>query len=487
MKVSNSRERYSEIEAIIEFLAIIMQKYDFQEAKYEIYYLKKEYFCFMETRLKQFVTAYDLIKDHQTTILAVSGGVDSVVMAYLFYQLKLPFEIAHCNFSLRGEASDKDEEFVRALARKFDVKVHVKKFDTEQFASKNKVSIQMAARDLRYAWFDELLSTSERNRIATAHHQGDMIETMLFNLTKGTGISGLHGMQPLSTKIIRPILFLNRDEIITYANENSIDWREDDSNASVKYARNLIRHEVVPVLKRLNPSLEKAFAKSAKRIKSSEDFMHHQIKLLRGELVAFQNEHIVINRSRLVQLPGAEVVLHELIKEFGFNYDQSCDIISISPDESGALFYSLNHVLNVDRDNYLISSVSIDDVSIKIVESDREVAVMGRNFDIEEVGAEDLTITSSVEIAYLDKNALEFPLTLRTWQAGDYFYPLGLGGKKKLSDFMIDSKIALNLKRSVLVLVSGDQIAWVVGHRIDERYKVQDSTELIYKVVVREV
>jgi tRNA(Ile)-lysidine synthase len=443
--------------------------------------LKKEYFCFMQQKVKQFVAEHDLIVKHQTTVLAVSGGIDSVVMAHVFQQLMFPFEIAHCNFSLRGAASDSDEQFVRSLAQGFGVMLHVRKFDTEKFAKTHRLSVQMAARELRYDWFDEL-TRRKNTRIATAHHQGDVIETVIFNLTKGTGIAGLHGIRPLAGNLIRPLLLLTKEDIRDYAGQNSIEWREDASNKSVKYSRNLIRHEVIPILKGINPSLEKSFMKSVQRIKDSEDFLLHQINQLKDELVSEQNGNLLIERQRIAKLPGYVTVLHELIKEFGFNYDQARAMMAVH-EQPGALFYSTNYVLNVDRDYFIISPVSINSVNVLVHQHTDSVKLMGGRLEIEEIEASSLTMESSSDIAYLDKDKLVFPLKVRTWQEGDSFYPLGLGGKKKLSDFMIDSKIALNLKRSVLVLVSGNEIVWVVGHRTDERYKIVRNTKHVYKVV----
>ncbi len=438
----------------------------------------------MEDHLQQFIKQNFLLAPGQSTILAVSGGIDSIVMAHLFHQVNLPFEVAHCNFSLRGKASDQDETLVRELALKLDKPIHVKSFDTEGFATNHNLSIQMAARELRYTWFKELASTDQNRKIATAHHQGDVVETMLFNLSKGTGIAGLHGIPVKRDYLIRPMLFATRAAIEQYARDHAIIWREDESNDSIKYARNLIRHKVVPVLNNINPSLEKSFYKSSRRIQQSEEFLMHAIKIVKPTLVSTKNNHVFITRAALKELPGAESVLFELIREYGFSYDQSQGILTAGRASIGSLFYSSTHVLNVDREFLVISPREQNAVNIQIQQAVDKIEVENMRLTLESIARSTVSIESSPKIAYLDQDKLIFPLTLRTWQQGDYFYPLGLGGKKKLSDFMIDSKIALNLKRTVLVLVSGNDIVWVVGHRLDDRYKIEIKTKQVLKLMI---
>lgn len=440
----------------------------------------------MEDQLLQFIEQNHLLARDQSAILAVSGGIDSVVMAHLFHKLGRHFEIAHCNFSLRGDASNQDEAMVKGLAEKLGVPLQVKSFDTKIYAANNNLSIQMAARELRYNWFNELVDTNKNKKIATAHHQGDVVETMLFNLTKGTGISGLHGILVKRDYLIRPMLFATRADIENYAKEQAIFWREDESNDSTKYARNLIRHKVVPVLRKINPSLAKGFSKTAKRIQQSEEFLTHAVQQLVPTLVSVKNEDVFIARTTLIALPGAEFVLFEMIKEYGFNYDQAQAIITLDNSSCGALFYSSANVLNVDREFFVISPRDHQLVDIKIQEEDQQIKFENTCLTLERIPIDNLSLDPSSKVAFIDQGKLDFPLVLRTWQQGDYFYPLGLGGKKKLSDFMIDSKIALNLKRSVLVLVSGDDIIWVVGHRLDDRYKVENKTKQVLKVVIRE-
>lgn len=441
----------------------------------------------MEDLLLDFIKKHQMLVSGQTTILAVSGGVDSVVLSHLFHSSGLKFEIAHCNFLLRGESSDLDEKLVRDLANNLSVPFHTKSFDTEAYANRNQLSIQMAARDLRYAWFAELIGSDANKKIGTAHHQGDIVETTIFNLTKGTGIAGMHGIPLQRDILIRPLLFATKADINKYAQSQSLVWREDESNSSVKYARNLIRQQVVPVLKKINPSLEQSFFKSANRIQQTEDYLSYAISELRSALVSKRGSDIFISFNKLRNIPGAVTVLFELIKEYGFTYDQAVDIMNPNKSSTGALFFSKNKVLNIDRKHIIISAREQQEIHLEVQEGDHVVISEEVKLAFEILPARNIEMDGSSEIAYLDINKLKFPLILRSWKEGDCFYPLGLGGKKKLSDFMIDSKIALNLKRSVLVLVSGNDIAWVVGHRLDDRYKVKAATKEVMKVVLMRV
>lgn len=412
------------------------------------------------------------------TILAVSGGIDSVAMAHLYQESNMPFSIAHCNFQLRGEESMIDEEFVMDLGEKISVKVLVKRFDTEKYAAEKGLSIQMAARDLRYNWFKELADEYDA-KIAIAHHANDVAETMLFNFTKGTGLAGLHGIAENDGIMIRPLLWATKDEIVEFAEKRSIEWREDHSNESEKYMRNIIRKKVIPELERVNPSFIATSLRNASRIKDAETFIQYAIKKL--GIIEESDGHIYIDKMALLKLPGCEAVLFQLINSYGFNYEQVISIIK-SNEKAGAIFITDNWVLNIDRDHFIISEneqelieriINLDDKLMKFAAFSLQTSVLA---------AEGYQIIPDKQVAALDFDKLNFPMRLRNWQQGDYFTPLGMQGKKKVSDFMIDQKVPVNLKRNILVMLSGDDIVWVVGRRIDNRYKVTSATKSVYQI-----
>jgi tRNA(Ile)-lysidine synthase len=412
------------------------------------------------------------------TILAVSGGVDSVVMAHLYHVAKMPFLIAHCNFQLRGEDSDKDEAFVARLGQQLGVQVLVKRFATGNYAAAKGLSVQMAARDLRYDWFKELAKGYEAT-IAIAHHANDVAETLLFNLTKGTGIAGLHGIAKADDIIVRPLLWAKKVEIEAYGQQQKLEWRQDQSNESEKYMRNIIRRKVIPELERVNPAFIKGSLRTARRIREVEEFMQYAIDQL--GIIEYRNDHVYINRAILDTLPGRRAVLYNLLSAYGYSYDQVKSIDQFHK-QPGSIFTSGGWVLNIDREHLIISCAGKVGVSVMINRQDSEVKQGKLNLLISVIDATGYQIQHNQAIAALDLDKLTFPLLLRNWQEGDYFVPLGMRGRKKVSDFLIDSKVPVNLKRDLLVLISGKEVAWLVGHRIDDRYKVEATTKSIYQI-----
>jgi len=412
------------------------------------------------------------------SILAVSGGVDSVVMTQLYEVTGRPYLIAHCNFQLRGESSDLDEKFVLELGNQLSVEVEVKRFNTLEYASKEGISIQMAARDLRYTWFQKL-AEEKNGYIVTAHHANDVAETLLFNLTKGTGIAGLHGISEKDGKIIRPLLWAKKAEIVEYACGNNMNWREDQSNESEKYMRGIIRNKVIPELERVNPAFIDAALRDTGRFRDVEHFIEYSIGQL--ELVEERDKNIYIDKDSLEKLPGRKAVLYYLLKDYQFSYDQ-IDSIAEALNNIGAIFNSKEWVLNIDR-KYLILSARVQAVVEYLIESDDKILHM-EDYDLlmKVIAAKGYKISSESELCALDYNKLTFPLQVRNWQPGDYFIPLGMKGKKKVSDFLIDAKVPVNIKRNVLVLVSGGDIIWVIGYRIDERFKITGETNRVYEV-----
>ncbi|WP_017732585.1 tRNA lysidine(34) synthetase TilS [Nafulsella turpanensis] len=433
-----------------------------------------------------YISEKELFTKKDKILLAISGGIDSVVMARLFADAGFTVGIAHCNFELRAEESDEDEKFVRKLARKMGAECHVKHFDTEQFAGDHKMSIQMAARELRYNWFETLAATEGYDYIALAHHQNDLLETMLLNLSRGTGIAGLHGIIPKRGRFVRPLLFADKEMIYAFVTEKQLIWREDSSNASTKYYRNKIRQEVIPPLQELNPNLAQTVSQTAEKVGAVERFFYRQADKLRETAIQQQGPDWLLILTPLEATEEPVLFLSELLAPWGFSYVQARNIWQASRQEgttSGKIMDSPTHRLNIDRAQLIISPKSLQEYqSLEIQEGETPVQYTDWQFTFETKPAEGYQIKPDRLLAALDKDKLKYPLKLRKWKAGDWFCPLGMNKKKKLSDFMIDEKIPLNLKERVLVLTSGESIAWIVGYRIDNRFKLTDKSQEVMEV-----
>lgn len=429
-----------------------------------------------------FINKHNLIQPSQKVLLAVSGGMDSVVMCDLFSKAKINFVIAHCNFGLRGEESNEDEMFVKKLSIKYKVPFMVTTFQTADFAETEKISIQMAARILRYEWFEKIRKEQNCDYIATAHHQNDVLETVLLNLTKGTGIAGLHGIRIKNGHIIRPLLFAEKETIFDYVVENQVIWREDSSNESNKYQRNLIRNEVVPLLKQINPNLENTMQHTVERIAAVEDIFEQEIEMLRKQITWADTQAVFVNYKAIQTLSQPVIKLSELLKPYHFTYQQSQDIFEAFDKESGKIFLSPTHTLVKDRTELVITQKSLQSfVSQVITIYDEELIIdnlkltMGKPFE----RTEDFVVPTARKIACLDADKVRFPLQIRKWKEGDWFCPLGMNKKKLISDFLIDLKVPLNLKKEVYLLTSNGSVVWVMGMRIDDRFKVTDKTEKV--------
>lgn len=424
-----------------------------------------------------------LFKPDDKILLAVSGGIDSVAMANLFNRARLKFGIAHCNFGLRGEASDADEHFVKKLSKKYKVTFHSNQFDTEHFAQSEKISTQMAARHLRYEWFNKLLKEEGYALVATAHHQNDILETVLLNLVKGTGIAGLHGIKPKNGNIIRPILFADKNMIQDYVAVQHLTWREDSSNESAKYQRNIIRHEIVPKLKLINLNVVYTIKNTVERISAVEQLFNHHVGRIKEKAVLVKDEDAYIDIAEISASVMPAIILSEIIKPYHFNYHQAKNIAKKLGEGPGKVFESPTHRLNIDREKIIISPKDLSFFQEAIIQEGQTLFNhRGLNLRFSILVNKAFKIPADKNIAVLDYSKLKFPLKVRKWKEGDWFYPLGMNRKKKLSDFMIDEKIPLNLKARVFVITSGDSICWVVGNRIDNRFKVTGKTRKIYKI-----
>ncbi|MCW3070909.1 MAG: hypothetical protein JWO44_799 [Bacteroidetes bacterium] len=423
-----------------------------------------------------------LIAPGDTVLLAISGGIDSVVMCGLFQKAGLRFAIAHCNFRLREQESDDDEAFVKKLAAACKVPFYSKRFKTAAFAKKHKLSIQEAARDLRYEWFEQLREQSGYASVATAHHADDSVETFLINLIRGTGIAGLHGILPKQGKIIRPMLFCSKKEITAFAKKNKLKFREDSSNDSDKYLRNRIRHSILPALKKLNPSVDTTILKNIQHLAGVEQIFLKEIYEIKKELLRVEVATVYISIKRLKQLHPLRIYLFELLKTYGFNATSVEDIIHSFDTISGKQFMSPTHRLVRDRKNLVIQAkkdLKADKKNIRIKKGQAFVELDEFKISFSQLPAGTKFSRSELS-ASLDLDTLSFPLTIRKWKKGDTFQPIGMKGKKKLSDFFIDRKLSIAQKEDTWLLVSGKEIAWVIGQRIDDRFKITAKTKKIY-------
>ncbi len=437
----------------------------------------------MIDKVLAFAQQHQLFTPNHQIMAAVSGGMDSVVLCDLLAELHLKFAIAHANFGLRGEESDADELFVKKLAKKYNVAFYSEHFNTKAFATQEKISTQMAARALRYTWFEQLRQQLYYDSIAVAHHQSDTVETMLLNLTRGIGLPGLHGIAPKNGYLIRPLLCLRKDDIYDYVTAKQLIWREDSSNETTLYQRNKIRHEVIPVLKQLNPNLEHTVQQTAAKISGAELLVNEAIQNIRAQVLRTENGISYLDIAGLPQSGALSLILFELLQPFGFTFEVSQSIIAAFEAESGKKFESATHTLVKDREQLVITTKNLQSFGSYEIQADQtELTVPDLQVTLAHLPAANYKITSSKKVAALDKALLQFPLKIRTWKEGDWFVPLGMNGKKKISDFLIDEKVPVNLKDRVKVLTSGNSIAWVIGYRLDNRFKITDKTEKVLEI-----
>lgn len=432
--------------------------------------------------LEQFLHHIDrhrLCQKSDLILLAVSGGVDSMAMLYLFKEAGFRVGVAHCNFQLRGKESDGDEEFVRQVCKDLNVPFFFSRFETEAYAWENTLSIQMAARELRYTWFDEVLRGHSYTWLATGHHLDDTMETILLNITRGTSTDGLAGIPVRNGNIIRPLLFATRKEIEKYALRKGMVWREDLSNLTDDYQRNFIRHQVVPKLKELNPSLEVTWQTGIEKIQGDLALLQHAVDDWKTKFITETPHRNYIDKTAFNLLPQGATLLWRYCRTFGFNFEQAKEVLQSLKGQPGKRFYSSTHLLVLDRDLIIITPLQHGWTEAGIEKEHAESFLGPWQLKIERL-TDMLPVSDEME-AVLDEELLNYPLLWRKWRPGDSFHPLGMEHKKKLSDFFIDKKLSLADKEIATVLESDGRIVWVAGHRIDDRFKLTTKTTLIVR------
>lgn len=427
-----------------------------------------------------------LLHTGDRVLLAVSGGLDSMVMLRLFQMTGYPFAVAHCNFRLRGAESDGDEQFVRDYCDQQNIQLFLTRFDTREYADQEGISIEMAARNLRYDWFYKLLETENCSLLATAHHQDDLVETFFLNLSRGTGIRGLSGIKVKSDKLIRPMLFADRKWIADFARLHKVGFREDSTNSDTDIKRNYIRHQVLPLLDDFHPSFRKNVVKTVDNLWQTEQLFRQKIDEIRRQIVAKSAWGEEIDIERLKQQVSLRTVLYELLRDKNFQAEQVDDMLNALDAESGRKFYSPTHWLVKDRGKLLVAAQQAEQQALFYIEKDCSSIDFPVNMVFEKMpGSVDFRFSTDPLIADLDFEKLEFPLILRKWKEGEYFQPLGMSGLKKLSDFFIDEKFSLLQKENIWVLASGSRIVWIPGKRLDDRFKITSSTRTVWRISLK--
>lgn len=446
----------------------------------------------MRAELQEHINAKFSFLQDKNLLIAISGGIDSVVLTHLFHKLNFKISLAHCNFSLRGKESNEDEEFVIALGEKLQIPTYSIKFETEEYAEEKGISTQMAARDLRYDWFQKIAKEKNIDYIITAHQKDDVLETFLINLTRGTGLDGLTGIPEIQGNIVRPFMIFTRNEILVYAAKKKIEWREDRTNSSIRYVRNKIRHKVVPVLIELNPNLLETFHNTLENLKGSQQIVKDRIQNVKEKITKPHKNELHFSIPEIKKLSNPKIYLFEILKEYGFT--EWNDVADLLDCQSGKRVFSKTHRLLKDRDVLILSKILQQEEtnSFEIFENTTEIKTpITLKFETVTIPFDTKNHQNKVleELVFDNKNTIsidfdniEFPLILRKWQKGDYFFPIGLNGKKKVGKFFKDEKLSLIDKENTWLLFSKNEIVWVVGKRMDDRFKVTKSTSKILKI-----
>lgn len=441
----------------------------------------------MKQKFQNYITHYNLCHPEDKLILAVSGGIDSISMLHLFIEYGFKnLSVAHCNFSLRGSESDEDEVFVKELANKNNFPFYTIRFDTQNYATENGISIQMAARELRYQWFNKLQIELNAKYIAIAHNSDDNVETFLLNISRGTGLKGLTGIKPKKDNIIRPLLFASREMLVNYCKEKNIEYRTDSSNSENHYQRNNLRNNVIPLLKSSFPEFSNNILRNIQRFGEITEIYEKHIQNIKYELFIINGDVVEIPISKLTEHKSLPSILYELLKDYGFNIEIVREIIESLNGNSGKTFYSASYRLIKDREKLIITEIPDNKSQLFYIDLDSANNQLPITLKFEIVENNDnFNIVRANNLAYFDADKINFPLLLRKWQHGDYFMPSGMSNFKKLSDFFTDNKLSLNEKENIWLLCNGNDIMWVSGMRADNRFRICDETKkvLVAKLV----
>ena len=433
-----------------------------------------------------YIEEHSLINYGESILLAVSGGLDSMVMTDLCISAGIEFAAAHCNFCLRGKDSDTDEALVREFMDSGKIRLFSQKFDTVAYARENHISIEMAARELRYKWFETIRAENTFSSVAVAHNLNDNVETILLNLVRGTGIAGLTGMKPRNGYIIRPLLFASRQKIKDYCINKKVPYREDLSNADTKFHRNKIRHLVMPVLREINPSVETTLNNTATRLEGAYDIITSYTDDLRSKISSARKMEIVFDLNQLSELSAKESVLYELFKPYGITASKTRDLNKVINGRTGSQIFTSTHRLLKNRGQLIVMPIT------ESVNTCYEINSANRFMDIPLFKSAELlaighgfNTRAGKNTAYFDAGKIIFPVMIRNWQMGDSFQPLGMKHLKKLSDYFIDRKYSLAEKEKALVMISGGKIAWLIGDRIDDRFKITEESQQVLRLELK--
>ena len=433
----------------------------------------------MKEQIQQYIIQHQLLSGEKPVVVGISGGADSVALLHILVSLGYKCIAAHCNFNLRGDESSRDEQFTTDFTQRLQVPLCKISFETNKYAQENRLSVEMAARELRYRWFEELLNTYDADAVAVAHHRDDSVETLLINLTRGSGLTGLTGIKPKNGNVVRPLLCVSREDIYAYIENNGLEYVTDSSNSSDIYTRNFIRLKVIPLLEEINPSVKASLARTANHLYDASLIYNHSIEEARRVII--QNNRLSI--SALLSFPAPATILYEMLKSYGFSRTVCESIFTVLEKDSGKIFYSSTHRLLKDRSDLLIDVLSgeeskaylinLEDDNVDLpVELKPEIVVIKEDYQIEK----------DKKFAYFDFDKLSFPLVLRHWQEGDWFVPFGMKGKKKISDYFSDKKFSLFDKEKTWLLCSGQDVIWIVGERTDNRYRIEKTTKRVLKL-----
>lgn len=443
----------------------------------------------LQIRFQDHVNSNMLWQEGDLLLLACSGGVDSVVLARLLQKMNQHLEILHCNFNLRGEESKRDEDFVRALAQSMDVPCHVQSFDTQAAMKTMGKGVQEVARILRYEWFGKMMEVRKKANkntyLLTAHHADDQVETIAMNFFRGTGIAGMHGMQVKSGMVIRPLLFATRAEIVDFANSNAIKWVDDSSNVEDNYTRNHFRHHVIPQVEKIFPSVTQNLLDNAKRFSEMEIIYTKQIEKIKAGLIVEQGQSLAIPVNKLSAMSPIDTIMFEVFRDFGFSTHQVPEIKKLFDAISGKSVSSTTHRVLRNRNWLLIDPIEENTHEIIVIEEgDESVSFNNSLLQIKKYDGNRLP-DDSANHAWIDLETVSFPLILRPWKPGDYFYPLGMRKKKKVAKLLTDLKLSLAEKENQWVIASDRKIIWVVGRRLDDRFKLSSSSQKIMSIALK--